>query len=66
MLILVVDMDTTKTPSTETPEETPEEREKLLSALDAEGRDLIERVMAHHPKLTAAETIEYCREMGGL
>ena len=36
-----------KTPTTtpeETPEETPEQRGKLLSELDAKGRDLIERI----------------------
>jgi hypothetical protein len=54
-----------KTPTT-TPEETPEQREKLLSELDPKGRDLIERIMAQHPGLTAAEAIEHTREMGGL
>jgi hypothetical protein len=55
-----------KTPTTtpeETPEETPEQRGKLL---DAKGRDLIERILAQHPELTAAEAIEHTREMGGL
>lgn len=46
--------------------ETAEEREKLLSQLDERGRDLIERILEHHPELTAAEAIEHCREMGGL
>lgn len=54
----------TKTPTT--PEETPEQREKLLSALDPRGRDLIERILDQHPGLTAAEAIEHCKEMGGL
>lgn len=46
--------------------ETPEEREKLLSQLDAKGRRLIEDILAQHPELTAAEAIEHVREMGGL
>ena len=50
----------------EFPPETPEEREKLLSELDAKGRDLIERILDQHPGLTAAEAIEHTREMGGL
>jgi hypothetical protein len=58
----------TKTPTTtpETPEETLEQREKLLSELDSRGRDLIERLLDQHPELTAAEAIEYAREAGGL
>src|SRR4051794_9810034 len=49
-----------KTPQTEiapTPEETPEEREKLLSALRPKARELIEEIMADYPTLTAAEAI---------
>jgi hypothetical protein len=56
----------TKTPTTETPEETPEQREKLLSALDPKGRKLIEDILDQHPGLTAAEAIEHTRAMGGL
>ncbi len=48
------------------PEETPEQRELLLSQLDARGRELIERLLEQHPQATAAELIQYCREMGGL
>lgn len=55
-----------KTPKVETPEETPEQREKLLSALRPNKRDLIERIMDQHPELTAAEAIEHTRAMGGL
>jgi hypothetical protein len=52
----------TKTPTTET----PEEREKLLSALKPRGRELIESILADNPALTPAEAIEYAREAGGL
>jgi hypothetical protein len=50
----------------ETPEETPEAREKLLSALKPRDRELIEWCMTNHPGLTAAEAIEACDEAGGL
>jgi hypothetical protein len=53
-------MDTKKTP------ETPEEREKLLSALKPRDRDLIERILDQHPELTVAEAIEHADEAGGL
>lgn len=48
------------------PEETPEEREKLLAQLDERGRKLIESILEDNPALTAAEAIEHVREMGGL
>jgi hypothetical protein len=45
-------------------------REQLLPAelrpLRPADRDLVERVMAHHPRLTAAEAIEHLRAFGGL
>ena len=47
-------------------EEPLEERERLLSTLDERGRDLIERIMAQHPKLTAAKAIEHTTAFGGL
>jgi hypothetical protein len=46
--------------------ETAEEREKLLNQLDATGRSLVERILAQHPELTAAEAIAHVQEMGGL
>lgn len=54
-----------KTPTT-TPDETQEQREKLLSALKPRDRELIEDLIDQHPGLTAAEAIEHCSEMGGL
>lgn len=47
-------------------EEEAHERERLLSQLDARGRNLIENILAQHPELTAEEAIEHAREMGGL
>jgi hypothetical protein len=46
--------------------ETPDEREQLLSQLDAKGRSLVERVLEQHPELTTAAAIEHIQEMGGL
>jgi hypothetical protein len=46
--------------------ETPEQREWLLRQLSPPDRQLVERVMAHHPRLTAAEAIEHLRAFGGL
>ena len=56
----------TKTPKPEMPEETSEERERLLSRYSARGRRLIEDVLKAHPKLTAAEAIEHLEAAGGL
>jgi hypothetical protein len=56
----------TKTPTTELPEETAQEREKLLAALKPADRELIEQTLAQTPGLTAAEAIWHCEEMGGL
>jgi hypothetical protein len=55
----------TKTPKPEMPEETPEERERLLSRYSARDRWLIEDVLKAHPTLTAAEAIEHL-ESGGI
>jgi hypothetical protein len=52
----------TKTPKPEMPEETPEERERLLSRYSARDRWLIEDVLKAHPTLTAAEAIEHLRQ----
>jgi hypothetical protein len=47
-----------------------EKREQLLPAelrpLRPADRRLVERVMANHPGLTAAEAIEHLRAFGGL
>jgi hypothetical protein len=59
----LISMDT-KTPATETPEETPEARAKLLNALKPRDRELIESILADNPALTAA--IEHCDAFGGL
>jgi hypothetical protein len=56
----------TKAPTTETPEETPEAREKLLGALKLHDRMLVEDCMENHPGLTAAEAIEMLTAFGGL
>ena len=56
----------TKTPKPEMPEETPEERERLLSRYSARDRWLIEGVLKAHPRLTAAEAIEPLEAAGGL
>ena len=56
----------TKTPKPEMPEETPEERELLLSRYSARDRWLIEDVLKAHPTLTAAEAIEHLEAAGGL
>ena len=47
-------------------EETPEERERLLSRYSARDRSLIEDVLKAHPTLTAAEAIEHLEAAGGL
>jgi hypothetical protein len=49
-----------------TPEETPDEREKLLSGLRPHKRELIERLLDQHPGLTASETIEFLTAFDGL
>ena len=56
----------TKTPKPEMPEETPEERERLVSRYFARGRWLIEDLHKAHPTLTAAEAIEHLEAFGGL
>jgi len=55
----------TKTPKPEMPEETSEERERLLSRYSARDRWLIEGVLKAHPRLTAAEAIEPLEAAGG-
>ena len=45
----------TKTPKPEMPEETPKERERLLSRYSARDRWVLEA----HPTLTAAKAIEH-------
>ena len=46
--------------------ETPAERERLLSQLSPEDREMVERLMAHHPKLTAARAITDLTRFGGI
>jgi hypothetical protein len=48
----------TKKPRIERPDEDPEVREKLLSALTPENRTLVEGVMTLHG-MTAGEAIEH-------
>jgi hypothetical protein len=55
-----------KTPKPEMPEETPEERERLLSRYSGDDRELIENVLKAHPTLTAAKAIEHLEAAGGL
>jgi hypothetical protein len=55
----------TKTPKPEMPEETPEERERLLGRYSVRDRWLIEDVLKAHPTLTAAEAIEHLEAAGG-
>jgi hypothetical protein len=43
-----------------------DERERLLSEFSPRERDLVERVMAHHPLLTLEEAIEALKLAGGL
>jgi hypothetical protein len=50
----------------ETPEETPEAREKLLSALKLRDRKRVEETMEVYPDLTAAGAIEALTAFGGL
>ena len=52
-------------PAPEFPE-TAEQRQRLLGQLTPCGRQLVERVMAHHPGLTAAHAIDHCRSAGGI
>src|SRR5215831_2806251 len=54
----------TKTPKPEMPEETSEERERLLSRYSARDHWLIEGVLKAHPRLTAAEAIEHWEAAG--
>ena len=56
----------TKTPKPEMPEETSEERERLLSRYSARDRWLIEDVVKAHPTLTVAKAIEHLEAAGGL
>jgi hypothetical protein len=56
----------TKAPKPEMPEETPEERERLLSRYSGDDRKLIENVLKAHPTLTAAKAIEHLEAAGGL
>jgi hypothetical protein len=42
------------------------EAEKRLAALPEEDRQLVERVMKHHPLLTLHEALEALDEFGGL
>jgi hypothetical protein len=56
----------TKTSKPEMPEETPEERERLLSRYSARDRWPIEDVLKAHPTLTAAEAMEHLEAAGGL
>jgi len=48
------------------PEETSEERERLLSRYSARDRWLIEDVVKAHPTLTVAKAIEHLEAAGGL
>jgi len=48
------------------PEETSEERERLLRRYPARDRWLIEDVLKAHPTLTAAEAIGHLEAAGGL
>ena len=61
-----MDTDLTKTTETPTPEETPEQREKLLSALTPRNRKRVEETMEVYPELTTAEAIEALTAFGGL
>ena len=46
--------------------ETPAERELLLNGLRREDRQIVERVLARHPAMTAAEAIADLTEIGTL
>jgi len=48
------------------PEETPEERERLLAPYDARDRELIEETVACYPDLSIAKAIEILHAFGGL
>jgi len=54
----------TKTPKPEMPEETPEEREQLLSRYSGDDRKLIENVLKAYPTLTVGEAIEHLEAAG--
>jgi hypothetical protein len=60
-----VHMDTNAA-TTKTADETPEQRERLLSALKPYDRDLIEWCLENYPGLSVTKAIEICDFFGGL